>query len=299
MKKYTIILTFLLFLGIFFLPEIAAARVNIPGTEAIEDVSINLHSGGNTVNEVVNTGLYRILPLVKMILMAVLVIFMVYTGAMMIMSMGSDEEQLSASKRQIWYALVALLFINIPGDLYMAFRPESGNTVGNNVEGTFTNTPSGSILFNWTNFGITLNNQIVYFLEMTIFILAVFMLTLAAIWIMTSRGREDKIKEAKNKFIYTILGLIFVGIIEAWKNVAFGGVIKDGINLFESLSNLALFFAAPVAIFFLTLAGYYYITSAGDEERIKKAKSIVINTFFATLILLAAYTFLLDLATIL
>jgi len=46
--------------------------------------------------------------------MGLLVIFMVYTGAMMIISMGSNEEQLSASKRQIWYALVALLFINIP-----------------------------------------------------------------------------------------------------------------------------------------------------------------------------------------
>jgi len=70
------------------------------------------------------------------------------------------------------------------------------------------------------------------------------------------------------------------------------------VNLFETLSNLALFFAAPVAIFFLTLAGYYYLTSNGDEDQIKKAKSIIVNTLLATLILLAAYTFLLDLATL-
>jgi len=115
---------------------------------------------------------------------------------------------------------------------------------------------------------------------------------------MTSRGREEKMKEAKNKFVYTILALVFVSFIEAWKNVAFGGVIDDGVDLFEALANLALFFAAPVAIFFLTLAGYYYITDAGDEERVKKAKSIIINTLLATIILLAAYTFLLDLATL-
>jgi hypothetical protein len=48
----------------------------------------------------------------------------------------------------------------------------------------------------------------------------------------------------------------------------------------------------------LTIAGYYYITSNGKEERVKKAKSIVINTILATLILLASYTFLLDLATL-
>lgn len=136
------------------------------------------------------------------------------------------------------------------------------------------------------------------FLEVMIFISAIFMITLAGINVMTSRGREDKMKEAKNKIVYTILALVFVGIVEAWKNVAFGGVISDGVNLFETLSNLALFFAAPVAIFFLSLAGYYYITSNGDEERVKKAKSIVVNTLLATLILLAAYTFLLDLANL-
>jgi len=57
---------------------------------------------------------FNILVIIKRIIMGLLVVFMVYTGAMMIMSMGSDEEQLSASKRQIWYSLVALVFINIP-----------------------------------------------------------------------------------------------------------------------------------------------------------------------------------------
>lgn len=124
------------------------------------------------------------------------------------------------------------------------------------------------------------------------------MITLAGIQLIVSRGRDEKLKEAKTKVIYTILALIFVGIIEAWKQVAFGGSISEGVNLFESLAELALFFAAPVAIFFLTLAGYYFITSNGDEERVKKAKNIILNTFFATLILLAAYTFLLELGTL-
>ena len=131
-----------------------------------------------------------------------------------------------------------------------------------------------------------------------IFVAAIFMLTLAGIKLLTSRGRDESIKEAKNKIIYTILALVFVGVIEAWKRLAFSGIISDGVNLFSSIANLALFFAAPVAIFFLTLAGYYYITSNGDEEKTKKAKSIIINTMLATLILLASYTFLLDLATI-
>lgn len=220
----------------------------------------------------------------------------------MIMSMGSDEEQLSSAKRQIWYALVALLFINIPGTLYESFYKDGTTSVGSAVSGTaFENASTestGNLFFDFFVFSYSLNNQIVVFLEVMIFLAAVFMITLAGIKLITSRGREEGLKEAKDKILYTILALIFVGIIEAWKRVAFGGKISDGLNVFEALSNLALFFAAPVAIFFLTLAGYYYITSNGDEEKVTKAKSIIINTLLATLILLAAYTFLLDLATL-
>lgn len=303
MKK--IILLLALFIASFFLlspnESVFAAAVNIPGGSDIQDVSLSIWTSSHAVEDVHNIG-FRILTIVKRVLMGLLVIFMVYTGAMMIMSMGSDEERLSASKRQIWYALVALVFINIPGTLYESFYKDSSTTVGNNInisafEDESTET-TGNLFFDFLVFGHTLNNQIVMFLEVMIFIAAVFMLTVAGIQLLTSRGREEKMKEAKNKILYTILALIFVGIIEAWKRLAFGWVISDGVSLFSSLANLALFFAAPVAIFFLSLAAYYLITANGDEERVKKSKSIVVNTVLATLILLAAYTFLLELATL-
>jgi NADH:ubiquinone oxidoreductase subunit 6 (subunit J) len=239
--------------------------------------------------------------------MGLMVIFMVYTGAMMIMSMGSDEEKLSSAKRQIWYAAVALIFINIPGTLYEAFYKNGDESVGSKVDNSFDDSvasDTGNLFFDVFVFGNTVSNQIVLFLEVIIFLAAVFMITLAGINLMTSRGREEKMKEAKNKILYTILALIFVGIIEIWKRVVYSGEIKGSetevglINVFESLADLALFFAGPIAIFFLTLAGYYFITSNGDEERVKKAKSIIINTVLATLILLAAYTFLIDLTTL-
>jgi hypothetical protein len=48
------------------------------------------------------------------------------------------------------------------------------------------------------------------------------MIVLAGIQLMTSRGREERLTEAKNKILYIILALIFVSIIEAWKRLAFG-----------------------------------------------------------------------------
>ncbi len=220
----------------------------------------------------------------------------------MIMSMGSNEEELSSAKRQIWYALIALVFINIPGTLYEAFYKDDSTTIGNRVStGNFEDLPTesgGNMFVDMFVFGHTLNSQIVMFLEIIVFMIAIFMITLSGLQLILSHGKEDSMKKAKQKVMYTVIALIFVWIIEAWKRLAFGGEVKDGINLFQSVANLVLFFAVPIAVFFLTLAGYYYITANGDEERVKRAKNIVINTLLASLILLISWTFLSDLATI-
>ena len=115
---------------------------------------------------------------------------------------------------------------------------------------------------------------------------------------MNSTWNEEDIKEAKNKIIWSVVWLIFIWFIESWQAFVYWWEIKDWANLFKTLEELALFFAWPIAIFFLTLAWYYYITSNGDEEKIKKAKSIVINTVIATVILLASHSFLKDLLTL-
>ena len=302
MKKIILTILALCILLTAFISQIyAAPLIEIPWTTAIEQVSLDVgDSSWNIVTDINSVG-FRILTFIKRVLMWLLVIFMVYTWAMMVWSMWSDEETLSSSKRQLWYAVIGLLFINIPGTIFRSFQQEWNvtwywitreNFAYDNLSG-FNN-----MFFNFNYFWNTLNNQVIWFLEVMVFLAAIFMITLAGIQVMTSRGREEKMTEAKNKILYTVLALVFVSIIEAWKALAFNGEISDGVNLFGSLANLALFFAAPIAIFFLTLAGYYYITSNGDEERTKKAKSIIINTLLASLILLASYTFLLDLTTI-
>lgn len=279
-----------------------AVSVSIPGTQEIRDVSITAPVS-NDLSSSITFVWFRILEIAKRVLMGIMVIYVVYIGIQMIISMGSDEEKLSAAKRQLWYMLVALVFINIPWALFNAFyRWENPWNVGDGTWWSFDNPSavenSTNIFLNfWAFESVTTN--VIFFLEIMIFAAAVFMITLTGIQLLVSRWREERVTEAKNKILYSILAIIFVGIIEAWKAVAFGGSLSDGRNLFESLANLALFFAAPVAIFFLTLAGYYYITSNWDEERAKKAKSIVVNTVLATLILLAAYTFLLELSTFL
>ena len=71
--------------------------------------------------DTINQAWFSLLTRIKTILAWLMVIYIVYTGAQMIMSMWTDEEQLTSSKRQLWYTVVAFVFINIPGSLYQAF----------------------------------------------------------------------------------------------------------------------------------------------------------------------------------
>ena len=107
---------------------------------------------------------------------------------------------------------------------------------------------------------------------MRIFIigLAVFYFTLAGFKLLVSGGNEETIKTAKRQVAYGVLSLVFLGVIQGWVSVVYSGNISQGQTIFASIANLALFFAGPIAIFFLTIGAYYYITSAGEEEKTKK-----------------------------
>lgn len=278
------------------------AEYTIPNDwgNSIKDVSINYTTSWDIQTDI-NKIWYDILYKAKVVVQWLMIIFIVYIGVQMIWSMWNDEEKLSEAKRQIRYMLIAIIFINIPWTLYTALHPENYWTIdGTSSVWSFVNENySSNIFLNKYYFQLVFEEKIILFFKVLLFAIAIVMIILAGIHILTARWREEKVNEAKTKIVYSILALIFVGIIEAWKYVAFTpDKVQEWMNLFWKLANLALFFAWPTAIFFLTIAWYYYITANWDEDKVKKAKSIVINTVLATLILLASYTFLLDLATL-
>ena len=278
--------------------------IDIPDWWDIEDLSIT-NAPSWDIEDMVNTTWISLLKTVKLILQWLLIFFIVYIWIQMIISMWSDEEELSKAKRQLWYSLIALVFINIPWTLFEAFNITNKDSVWASINWTEFTKPAdwnNNIFINYNIFWETLFENVLWFIEIAILWVAVLMLVIAGIRILTSRWREEKIKEWKNKFVWSIIWLIMLALIEVYKWFVFTWDIWNKTSwwtwLFVSMINMALYIAWPIAIAFLTLAWYYYITSAWDDERIKKAKSIIINTIIATIILIASYTFLLDLITL-
>ena len=267
-------------------------------TDPIKTVSIPAKTWW-TMEEQVESITLSIFKTLKIAIGAVLVVYIVYAWTMMIISMWYDEKQLWSAKRSIWHAVVGLLFINIPWTLYSAF---SGKNTSDDVSvkdtWPLTDVSERNIFMNSEIFWTTLWS-IINFLEIALVAIAIFIFVLNGIKIMISGGEDKNVSEAKNKILWSLAWLIFIGIMEVWRNFVFIWDFKwTWQDVFSKLANLALFFAGPIAIFFLSLAWYYYITSGWEEEKIKKAKSIIINTGLATLLLLWIYTFLLDLKTL-
>lgn len=271
-------------------------------TTNIENVSIKTIKSTWDIAQDISDTWMSILKVIKLIFEWVLIIYIVYAWIQMIISMWTDEDALTKSKTSIRYSIIWLVFINIPWTLFNAFRQDNYWKIDWSIwYSSFANTPSSgsnNILINTFNFWETLNWDIVWFIEVWLSAITIIIIIIAWIKLIMSRWREEEITKARKRITWAVIWLVFIWFIETWKSVIFSWDIEDGANLFQTASNLALFFAWPVAIFFLTIAAYYYITSNGDEEKTKKAKSIVVNTVIATVILLASYTFLLDLATL-
>jgi hypothetical protein len=284
------ILAFIM-LGVF---KINAWVIDLSSWDTIlNNTSINIDTNW-TITENVSNLWFKILTTIKYIISWILVIFLVYAWAEMIMSMWNNEERLNSAKKQLRYTLVWLIFINIPWTIYDMFNGTKENIWS--IWWTWSSDTTNNIFANLGLFNTTFNNWIIDFIEVTIVAIAVFMIILAGIQIMTSRWKDEKITEWKNKIVWSLVWLIFVGFIETWQSLVYSGNISDWASMFETIEELALFFAWPIGIFFLTLAWYYYITSNGDEEKVKKAKSIIINTLIATVILLASHSMLKELS---
>lgn len=300
MKKIIqILFTVILWLSLFTTAYWWAINFNQHSwIDNIQKNSINSSNIGSwDIEDNIKWASKEIFKIAKTILWWLFVIMLVYAWAMMILSMWSNEDQLSNAKKSVWFAVVWLLFINIPWTLFDAFSWKKRDDI---TWALWDNTTeySRNLFVNSDIFWSALW-WIIDFLQIAIVSFAVLIVVLQWIKIMTARWKDEDISEAKNKIIYSVMWLIFIWIMEAWRYIMFTWDFKWAWAwLFWSLANLALYFAWPIAIFFLSLAWYYYITSNGDEDRVKKAKNIVINTLLATLILLAIFTFFNDLSSI-
>jgi predicted nucleic acid-binding Zn ribbon protein len=295
-----LLLSFLIigFLSLSFVGTVAAVWA-LPGSVdgVLGPVSINVSNWGGTDIYSTTRGLgLQILRWVKLLVSGIALIWLVILGANMVV-FSENEEKIKSQRTQITYMLIGFLFLNIPSLVYTIFF---WDTLG-------SSTISGEVIWDSTviNFWdagtfLSANGflyQLIWFFEVFIFGVAILMFTYGFFRLMLSAWDEEVRKKARNQITYGILALLFVSFVRYWGTViAKGDFFQEYATIGGKILGLALYFAPPVAIGFLVYAAFMMITSWGDEERVKKAKSIFLNVFIAALILLWVYSFVSDLA---
>ncbi len=293
--KFRLITQFILFFlfGATLVCGVDAAGILPSGSETIKNDSITVDISGNKNDPIEasrSLGI-RILSAAKVVVSGFALLYIVMIGVYMIV-FSDNEDRIKSQRKQIVYVLVGFLFLNIPGTLYDIFFTGAKDTIGDG-------TPNLSF---WNTDRLTGGSGVVPmitgFFEVFIFGVAIASFTYGLLRMIMSGWDEERQKAAKNKILYGTLGLIFLGFVRVWSSVIARGDFQGEVaTVWRKLLWLALYFAGPVAIFFIVLAAYYYMTSAWEEDRIKKAKSILVNTLIASIILLAAYSFFSDIVT--
>lgn len=275
------------------------AAFDNPILEARSNTITSISGSGDPIEVSRSLG-FKVLNFVKLLISGIALIYLVMIGAYMVI-FSENEERIKTQRKQITYALVGFLFLNIPGVMYQVFFATPKYWTSVTDVWVMWSDFSNVIFWDLSGMQSTLANIIAFF-QIFIFGIAILLFTWWLFRLVLSAGDEERVKAAKNRILYGTLGLIFLGFVKIWWSVIatgkFGNSLFSITNIAGKIMSLGVYFAGPVAIFFLIIGSYYYITSGGDEERVKKWKNIILNTFIATIILLASYSFLLDLVNL-
>jgi len=142
-------------------------------------------------------------------------------------------------------------------------------------------------------------DSILGFLQASIVILSLIMIVIGSLVYMTAGGEDSKLSTGKYIITASLVGLALalaaptflkeVGNILGWNGV--NNAAAQGKTLLEILTNALNFLLSIVgiiAIIMLVIGGLMYLTSAGDEERMNKGKSIVVYSLIGITVALSA-----------
>lgn len=116
--------------------------------------------------------------------------------------------------------------------------------------------------------------------------LALLMIVIGAVMYVLSAGNADRIKTAKNIILAALVGLAIViaapaflreiSVLLGWDNAPAieGGTTLTLTQIARNILNFLLSIIGVLALIMLVISGIMYLTSAGNETRMKTAKSI-------------------------
>jgi hypothetical protein len=128
--------------------------------------------------------------------------------------------------------------------------------------------------------------NILSFLKVLAYFVAILMIIYYGFQIIRAYEKDDKIKAARTGVINVILALIFIRVIDFLYSILQTKNFKDQIvDILARFAKLGLYVVGFIALGTIFYAAVLLLTSRGDENAWKKAKTIVINIFLVIIVI--------------
>ncbi len=114
-------------------------------------------------------------------------------------------------------------------------------------------------------------------------IAGVFTITIAGFYLILGLGSDDSRIKAKKIVLYTVSGIVLIGLANAIVNFSLSIVNGSGdggllYSVIEHILSIALGYVGLLAVTAIVVAGFYLILGLGSDESRKTARNIVLYT---------------------
>ncbi len=225
----------------------------------------------------------------NIIIGAIGILMLVFLGVRIIFSDG-DEEKLTSARKTFGLIVVGLILVSLAQ--YIAFA------VLDPLYGDPLNAETGQVQS-------TVYEKVkvaIRAIELFVGLIFLIGLTISGYRLIISQGEEERVNSEKQFVKNFILGLIMILFAESLIRLyaGMGGygvgsgsagdtVARIGIIEIVGFINFLLTFAGIAAFVMMILAIFYLLISLGDEDRVGRAKNIIINCLIGIFICVSAY----------
>ncbi|MFC1810822.1 hypothetical protein ACFLZH_04950 [Patescibacteria group bacterium] len=238
----------------------------------------------------------------KWILGGLAVLFIGVSAVKLIVA-GNSEDVVTKQKSAIIYAIIGLVVIGFADDVSRVLSVACAPGETECARGGFLQDPQNIIqqaaLFKQTT------RIFITFIKYLIGGVAVLMLVRNGIRLIGLAGNEESIGLDKKNLIYTSVGLVLIivastfidkvlFIVDPARYSSMTGVQPAispaaGISEVIGFTNMAVLFISPIAILMLIVGAVMYATAGGNEERMNKAKRLIILSIAGMVLIYGAF----------
>lgn len=248
---------------------------------------------GDTSKQIVQNLAGKIVNNVRVIIGAVAVVMIVVAGLKLVTA-GGNEEVFTKQSQTLVYAIIGLFFVGLAGEIATILEVDRGG---------FLKDPNVAIqksrLFNRTV------EIVITFIKYIIGSVAVLFVVRSGLRLVLLGGVEEEVTKDKKNIFYGLLGLVVILMSNPIINKVFFKINTgnypgidpvrpaiDRVRLAQEIAgatNIVAAIAGPFALLSLVAGGLMYILAGGEEEKIGKAKKIIMWSAIGIIIIYGAF----------